>query len=93
MLWPYPQLLLAAHPQGPVGNPDCLADFWDVKRLIRTFLYHPAKSAHDQLMLPLRHAVLPSFALAEAANHRLYELLLQPMCGNRIGDDFRSVFR
>src|SRR5215472_4815219 len=93
VLWSHPQLLLAAHPQGPLRNPDRLADLRDIEWLTRVFLHHPAKPAHDQLVLPLCHAVLASLTIAEAFDHRLYKRLLQPARGVGIGDDFRRLFR
>src|SRR6516162_274560 len=92
-LWPNPQLLPAAHPQGSFRYADRLAELRDVKRLIRVLLHYPAKPAHDQLVLPLRHAVLAGLVIAEAADHRLYEGLFQPIRGIRIGNYFWSLFR
>ena len=92
-LWPHPELLLTADPQGPVGNADRLTDFRNVKRLIRMLLHDPAEPAHDQLVLPLGYAVLARLAVLEAANHRRYESLFQAICGIAIGDDFRRGFR
>src|SRR6516162_7228891 len=89
--WPYPQLLLAAHFQSPLGDLDHLADVRDVKRLIRLLLHRHAKPAHDQLVLPPCHAVLASSALGEAADHCLYQLMLQPTRDIGIADDFRGV--
>src|SRR6516164_4670599 len=89
--WPYPQLLLAAHFQSPLGDLDHLADVRDVKQLIRLLLHRHAKPAHDQLVLPPCHAVPASSALGEAANHCLYQLMLQPTRDIGIADDFRGV--
>jgi hypothetical protein len=41
-------------------------------------LHHPPEPAHDQLVLPLRHAVPAGFVITEAANHRLYQGLSSP---------------
>ena len=83
-------MLLAAHLQGPARDPDRLAYLRDIKRLFRISLHHPVKPAHDDLVMPLRHAVLANLAVDEAADHRLDQRLLQPTCGIRIGDDFRG---
>src|SRR5215468_5987664 len=91
--WPYAQLLLATHPQGPFRYADRLANFRDVERFLRILLYYPAKPAHDQFVLPLRHAVLMDLARADASDHCFYKLLLEPMGGRGIGDDFRGVLR
>src|SRR6516165_2422495 len=42
-----PQLLLATHLQGPVGDSDRFANFGDIKGLRRVFLHCLAKLAHD----------------------------------------------
>src|SRR6516162_1383638 len=76
--WPYPQLLLAAHFQSPLGDLDHLADVRDVKRLIRLLLHRHAKPAHDQLVLPPCHAPPASPAPGGAPNLCPYHPMPHP---------------
>src|SRR5215472_5377465 len=76
-LWPHSQMLLAAHPQRPARNPDRLAYLRDVERLLRVLLQDPAKAAHDDRMMPLRHTAPPILAVSKAADQGLDQRLLK----------------
>src|SRR5215469_3414460 len=85
-------MLLAAIEQRPPRNPDSLADFRNVERFVRVLLHHPAKATHNDRVLPSRRALLALLAISEAADHNLDQRLLEPACGSRVGDYFRSRF-
>src|SRR6516162_5716094 len=92
-LWPHPQLLLATHLQGPVGDSDHLTNFGDIKGLRRVFLQYPAKPAHDDRMVSLSNSVLTGCSLVEAPYQGLDQRLLETARGFGMGNDLRGVFR
>src|SRR5690349_24322474 len=92
-LWPDAEVLLAAHPQGPFRNANCFAYLRDVERLLRVVLYHPAKPAHHDGVLPSRPTVFSVFLVAKAPERGLYQGLFQPARRIGIGDDFWRFFR
>jgi len=85
-------MFLADHAQRPVRHPDRLADLWNVKRFFRVFLHHPAESAHDDRVLPLRRTARAIFTMAKATGHRFDHSLLKTPRGIGIGNNFWCLF-
>src|SRR5262249_21744318 len=56
-LWARSQILLAAHAQRSLRDPDRLADLQDVEWFSRVLLNRPAKAMHDNCMLRSRQAL------------------------------------
>src|SRR5215475_14981224 len=85
-------MLLAAHAQRSLRNPDRVADLRDVERVLRLLLHRIVEAAHDNRVLTSRRAVLALLLIAEAADRGFDQSLLETSCGVRISDYFPACF-
>src|SRR5215831_2836732 len=85
------QILLAAHAQRSLRDPDRLADLQDIEWFSRVLLNRLAEAMHDNCMLRLRQALPVILAGTEAVDHVFDQGLLEPVRGLGIGDDCRSI--
>src|SRR5262249_10800424 len=91
-LWARSQILLAAHAQRSLRDPDRLADLQDIEWFSRVPLNRLPEAIHDYCMLRLRQALLVILAETEAVDHGFDHGLLEPVRSLGMGDDFRSIF-
>jgi hypothetical protein len=86
-------MLLAAHSQCPIRNPDRFADLRDIERLLWVFLHNAVEAAHYGRVLPQRRTILTTLGVRQEPDHCFDQRLLQSPSGFGIGNNFWSAFR